>query len=289
MAHKYVFGEIEGTYPGQEFENTQALKEAGIHNQKYQGIDGTMAQGCPSIILSGGYVDDLDDGDEIIYTGHGGNDDGKQVSDQSWDSPGNKALLVSEVRGLPVRVTRGSKHKSEYSPKSGYRYGGLYIITNHYEQRGKDGFIICRYKLKKLNPNDLDIVNEPNELPKGNKEPKKVKSTVSRTIRDTALSRSIKELYDYTCQICSVKIGEGSLSYAEGAHIRPLGSPHFGSDTPDNIICLCPNHHVMLDKGLISIDSKLNLIGIEGRLNVKENHYLNEDCLEYHRSSIYID
>ena len=61
-------------------------------------------------MVSGGYVDDQDLGDVIIYTGAGGNDPntGRQVADQSIDHPNNAGLVTSELSGLPVRVTRGA-------------------------------------------------------------------------------------------------------------------------------------------------------------------------------------
>ncbi|WP_447637989.1 YDG/SRA domain-containing protein [Flavobacterium microcysteis] len=66
-------------------------------------MDGNAKDGVAAIVLSGGYEDDLDSGDEIIYTGAGGNDrKGKQIEDQSWDKRDNKGLLISMDRGLPI-------------------------------------------------------------------------------------------------------------------------------------------------------------------------------------------
>jgi hypothetical protein len=44
-----------------------------------------IAPNGTSIVLSGGYVDDLDEGDLIVYTGEGGRDPGtgRQIADQS--------------------------------------------------------------------------------------------------------------------------------------------------------------------------------------------------------------
>jgi hypothetical protein len=58
--------------------------------------------------LSGGYEDDEDHGDVIVYTGYGGRDPatGKQISDQPF-SLWNRALAYSSLNGLPVRVIRG--------------------------------------------------------------------------------------------------------------------------------------------------------------------------------------
>lgn len=47
--------------------------EAGLHRFTVHGIDGNGTEGVSPIVLSGGYGDDVDLGDEIIYTGHGGN------------------------------------------------------------------------------------------------------------------------------------------------------------------------------------------------------------------------
>ena len=150
----YIFGDISKINEGDSFINRQALREARIHLTLVAGIDGNPNVGASSIVLNGGYVDDFDLGDEIIYTGHGGNDPNskKQIANQSWNSSGNKALIVSEMHGLPVRVTRGFKHKSPFSPKEGYVYGGLYYVTEHFEDKGKNGFIICRYRLEKVEP-----------------------------------------------------------------------------------------------------------------------------------------
>lgn len=38
------------------------------------GISGSGEEGADSVVVSGGYEDDEDYGDVIVYTGHGGND-----------------------------------------------------------------------------------------------------------------------------------------------------------------------------------------------------------------------
>jgi putative restriction endonuclease len=56
------------------------LHDAGVHGGVQQGIGG----GGNSIALSGGYVDDIDENDFIIYTGQGGRDPNTnhQIADQ---------------------------------------------------------------------------------------------------------------------------------------------------------------------------------------------------------------
>ena len=146
-----VFGNPFGIKEGEIFESRAELIKAGLHRYTVHGIDGNGNDGASAIVLSGGYEDDVDLGDEIIYTGHGGNDTntGKQIDDQSWESPGNKGLIISQRKQLPVRVIRSFKHNSVFSPKTGYKYGGLYKVVDHWDELGKSGFHICRFKLVK--------------------------------------------------------------------------------------------------------------------------------------------
>lgn len=289
---KYTFGEIQGIQEGDYFENRQALRAAGIHLATQAGIDGNKQVGAPSIILNGGYVDDYDNGNEVLYTGHGGNDPNskRQTSNQSWEARGNKALIVSEMHGLPVRVTRGAEHKSPYSPKNGYKYGGLFTVVDHFEEVGKDGFLICRYRLvKQPAENNMQLEDEQGAYNTLVEPAKRVPATVLRIVRDTKISRFIKEMYEYKCQVCDTRIDVLGVGYAEAAHIKPLGSPHNGSDSGDNVICLCPNHHVMLDKGAFSFDDDFNCIGIPGKLVVKDAHKILPANLSYHRERIFIN
>lgn len=288
---KYVVGSIKGLQEGEHFMNRQALRGAGIHLALVAGIDGNPNIGAPSIVLNGGYIDDYDLGNEIVYTGHGGNDPSskKQIAHQSWDSTGNKALIVSEMHGLPVRVIRGYKHKSPYSPKTGYQFGGLYSVTHHFEEIGKDGFMICRFRLKKLTPLDEGTSPGKKTLSYGTDDSKRTPTTILRIVRDTKLSKEIKELYDYACQICGIEISVRGVKYAEAAHIKPLGKPHNGKDKPGNLICLCPNHHVMFDKGIFSINDDLSLILMEGTLKMDKDHTLEPDNLQYHKEHIFIN
>lgn len=87
---------------------------------------------------------------------------------------------------------------------------------------------------------------------------KRTKVTENRIIRDTELSRRVKDENGYKCQICdkTLKLKGGEL-YAEAHHIKPLGAPHNGPDIRENILCVCPNHHVLLDYKSIRLDYSL--------------------------------
>ena len=126
-------------------------------------------------------------------------------------------------------------------------------------------------------------------LPEGNDDAKRLPSTVLRIVRDTKLSRELKKMYDYTCQVCGVRISIKGIGYAEAAHIRPLGKPHNGKDKPDNLLCLCPNHHVMYDKGVFTIANDFKVLGIEETFTIHPDHKLAKENLAYHKEHIFIN
>lgn len=286
MARPIIFGEIPGIPEGHWFKDRKELMPSSFHRQWGAGIDGGPSKGVAAIVLSGGYEDDIDLGDEIIYTGAGGNDSGKQVEDQLWTNKGNAGLLKSQNDGRPVRVIRGSTHKSEYSPQSGYTYAGLYSVVDSWEEVGKSGFKVCKFRLVYIGDNLNRKTPEEVELKISHAQTKRKEGTIVRIIRDTEMANDIKKLYKFKCQICQFELPTKIGSYAEGAHIRPLGRPHNGHDSSDNLLCLCPNHHVMFDKGSFSIKDNLELIGVVlGKLFLKRYHKLNKENLKYHRKS----
>ena len=279
-----VFGHVPGYPVGSRFETRAELSEAGLHRPTVAGISGSEKDGADSIVLSGGYEDDQDLGDEIVYTGHGGRDHqtGRQVADQAF-ARGNRALALSSLNGLPVRVVRGTGHASPYSPAEGYRYDGPFLVDDYWQETGRSGFLVWRYRLIKIQDATVggeDSVSEES-APYG-VAPRR-EETVSRIIRDTATARRIKALYDHRCQVCDTRLETAAGPYAEAAHIRPLGAPHDGPDSSDNILCLCPNHHVLFDHGGLVIGEDLSLEGEEGRLTVHSRHRLDPEHLRYRR------
>lgn len=106
--------------------------------------------------------------------------------------------------------------------------------------------------------------------------PGRVSQEVYRVLRDTVLARSVKQSYDYRCQICSetIELAFGRL-YAEAHHLRPLGQPHNGPDVRENIVCVCPKHHVLLDYGAIMLDT--NSLG-----------HVDPKYIQYHNTKVYL-
>ena len=117
------------------------------------------------------------------------------------------------------------------------------------------------------------------EMPSGEVRPSKQRQEIYRILRDTNLARQIKQLHRFKCQICGefIPLPSGDR-YAEAHHIKPLGQPHNGPDIAENIIVLCPNHHVMLDYGVI----QMSLTEIRDH----PKHRIDSEYVDYHNKII---
>jgi len=154
------FGHIPGVPIGTTFEKRIECDRAGVHPGILAGIYGSKDEGARSVCLSGGYEDDHDEGETFTYTGCGGRDliapngkkrrTGPQDHDQTFDNRYNRALQRSVETGKPVRVIRGSKLDSIYAPAAGYRYDGLYKVTHAWLEKGRAGYLVCRYTFVRL-------------------------------------------------------------------------------------------------------------------------------------------
>jgi putative restriction endonuclease len=286
MMSDYKFGNLNQYKIGSIFKSRKALSESGIHAPTMAGIWGRQNECACSIVMSGGYEDDIDELDYILYTGHGGQDipGGKQIKDQEFIK-GNQALKLSFENKLPIRVTRGSKIKN--GPQDGYRYDGLYYI-NHIERVvGKSGYFVCRFHLQ----SELSIESLESDLESSLKQnyerTTRTKSSTDKVDRNPKLSEDIKELYEYSCQVCDKKLEKPNGAIAVGAHIRGLGRPHDGPDDKSNLICLCPNHHAQFDAFAFYVDAAtLEIIGLNDftgkQLTVSKKHKINSDFFSYH-------
>ena len=286
ISDKLIFGNIENIDVGQIFENREMLSKARIHGPTMAGIWGRESEGACSIVLSGGYEDDIDELDYIFYTGQGGQDipGGKQVADQEFIR-GNKALMLSCKYSLPVRVTRGYQIKN--GPTKGYRYDGLYYVNKFERVKGKSGYYICRFHLSSEKQIDILEKEIKANLKPDYKRADRAATTVSRIKRDVSLSENIKEIYGYKCQVCNVYLKTPYGAIAIGAHIKGLGKPHNGPDVIENMICLCPNHHEQFDDHGFYIDSETYEIkGLEGydgkKITLNKKHNIEKSFLKYH-------
>ncbi|NBM16788.1 YDG/SRA domain-containing protein [Streptomyces sp. GC420] len=291
------FGSIDGVSEGDWFESHVALNVKGVHRQSGSGISGTPNVGADSIVLSGGYVDDADRGNEIIYTGMGGRDrdTGRMVEDQSLATRGNAALVMSQALGKPVRVIEGLKIRGKKRLKAtgGYRYRGLYRVAEHWETIGIEGFRICQFRLLKIGPGETipRLPVDPLGFEVTDVEEQARRYIMQeRLARDTAVTRRVKALHNDTCQICNLRmlVSPAGVAYSEAAHIQALGKPHCGPDVIENVLCLCPNCHARFDRGALHISDDLNVIdGLTlkcvGRLRSTVGHEIGIQFVRQHR------
>ena len=291
-----VFGHIPGYPPGAAFESRRDLAASGVHRPLQAGICGTGAAGAESVVLAGSFVDDLDLGDTVLYTGAGGRNPatGRQVAPQTLNAT-NLALATSQRLGLPVRVVRRAHPDVFDRPDSGYRYDGLYRVEDHWPETGLDGFRVWRFRLQRIAEAVYEVpvasgrvAETPGlfDTPAGDEPPggpRRAVATVSRVIRDTAVTRDVKRLHRFRCQMCGTRVETPTGPYAEAAHIRPLGRPHDGPDTLANVLCLCPTHHAAFDLYGVGVAADGALIGLPGRLRAVPAHVLDPDCVQYRR------
>jgi putative restriction endonuclease len=284
-----VFGHVPGFPVGSVFEDRTALRASGVHRPPQAGICGTAAGGAESVLLAGGYVDDEDHGGTVLYTGAGGRDarSKRQTADQTLNGP-NLALATSQRLGLPVRVVRLVRDRTERY----FEYAGLYRVADYFPGIGEDNFQIWRFQLERITKTVYEThaptgrVGETPALfgkPTGNEEPRRVEATVSRVVRDTGVTREVKRLHGYRCQMCGDRVETPTGPYAEAAHVRPLGRPHDGPDVLANVLCLCPNHHSAFDLYGVGIADDLGLIGLPGRLRTAKGHDVAAVHIRYRR------
>ena len=278
-------GAIPGVPVGAHFNNRRSLYVAGIHRDIRRGICGSSVPGlgAESIVLSGGYEDDIDLGALVYYTGQGGRDsNGIQVADQQM--AGLNASLARNVdSGERVRLVR--------STLNGFRYDGLYLVEDAWQAPGLRGHLICRYRLRSETVGEGPMPANGQLTPQLPQAPPKSASrretTHYRLVRDGKVPAAVKALYDFTCQICGERVLTAAGPYAEGAHLVPLGGGQDGDDHLSNVLCLCPNDHVRFDHGSLAISDDLRIIDRTGNdlglLHVHPDHGLALDNIRRHR------
>lgn len=117
---------------------------------------------------------------------------------------------------------------------------------------------------------------------------KRVESVISRIIRDTKVTLEVKFMYENTCQVCNEVLVTPKGRYSEGAHIIPLGKPYNGDDVISNMLCLCPNHHVLFDKFAFTIEPSGFVVGLnQAAIKIHGNHEVSTDSLVWHNNMYY--
>ncbi|WP_229868625.1 YDG/SRA domain-containing protein [Streptomyces inusitatus] len=277
------FGHVPGVPPGRRFDDRRALARAGVHRQLMSGIAGSESLGAESVVLHDEHFGDEDHGDVIIYTGEGGTGDQQLTR-------GNAALARSASTRAPVRVVR----RTANAPGGlAYRYDGLYTVEDYWSEQSPDGRRVWRFRLVRRVPAEQGVAHLPQRdeaegsgLADGIRSP----LSVQRVVRSTAVANLVKQIHDFKCQVCGVRLLlGGGRAYAEAAHIRSIARPHNGADAISNVLCLCPNCHVLMDAGMFVINDDLTVVSradstVRGVLRETPEHRIDRQALAYHRT-----
>lgn len=271
-----TYGAVYGVPIGARFRNRRSLYDAKVHRDIRRGICGgpDKKRGAESVVLSGGHEDDLDLGQIVYYTGIGKRDvSGRLAADQEFSGL-NRSLAVNAQTAQPIRLIRSVAGEFEYS--------GLYVVEDAFLRPGGNGFHICQYRLRSLHSAGAGDGEDIKQA-----EAKRVLTTHYRLVRDAGVPARVKELYDYRCQICDIRIETVVGPYSEGAHLVPLGGGANGPDVDGNVLSLCPNHHIMLDHGAICFADDWTVLDREGNelgsLNVRSDHPVRVEYARIHR------
>ena len=181
-------GPIPGVPVGSTWRFRLQVSEAGVHRPPVGGIHGRESEGAYSIVLSGGYEDDKDLGEEFYYTGSGGRDlsGNRRTAGQSSDQKLTKMNLAlakccaapinstdgaeadNWKKGRPIRVVRSCKlaKHSKYAPAEGIRYDGIYKVSKYWPHKGHSGFLVWRYFLRRDDPSPPPWTKEGKEISK---------------------------------------------------------------------------------------------------------------------------
>ncbi|PNG22726.1 HNH endonuclease [Streptomyces cahuitamycinicus] len=162
---------------------------------------------------------------------------------------------------------------------------GVWTLT----EAGWDQFHLLRDTNAEFGTGAEDPPGPSAHTPKGDETPSRAEQTTQRIVRSTAVADYVKRVHDYSCQVCGIRLATPAGAYAEAAHIRALGRPHDGPDIPANVLCLCPNHHVLFDFGMLTISEDLTVADHSSgaspcRLREIPEHRIDRQYLAYHRA-----
>lgn len=213
--------------------------------------------------------------------------------DGLWDLPGHT--------DPPIRGHQAQQWMRRHRPDGGLQPWVYDIVIHRADVRAQIVLKLLDTYFEGIDQNalltrvglGLDTTETGDEavLPEGTPTPERREVTRSQVARDSPLALQIKLLYGHHCQICATRLVLPRGCYAEGAHIRPLGRPHNGPDESGNLLCLCPNHHVLFDHGAITVQDDLTVTDVIycdplGTLRLAPGHHPKPEHLAYHRKAI---
>ncbi|PNI54539.1 UHRF2 isoform 5 [Pan troglodytes] len=138
------YGPIPGIPVGSTWRFRVQVSEAGVHRPHVGGIHGRSNDGAYSLVLAGGFADEVN---HRILT--------IRALALNCDAPLDDKIGAESRNwraGKPVRVIRSFKGRkiSKYAPEEGNRYDGIYKVVKYWpEISSSHGFLVWRYLLRR--------------------------------------------------------------------------------------------------------------------------------------------
>ncbi|RXN07911.1 E3 ubiquitin- ligase UHRF2 isoform X1 [Labeo rohita] len=137
------YGPVPGVPVGTTWKFRVQVSEAGVHRPHVGGIHGRSNDGSYSLVLAGGFEDEVDRGDEFTYTGSGGRDlsGNKRIGEHSFDQTlthMNRALALN--CDAPLNDKDGAESRNWRAGKP---------VVKYWPEIGKCGFLVWRYLLRR--------------------------------------------------------------------------------------------------------------------------------------------
>lgn len=185
-----------------------------------------------------------------------------------------------------ARASGGPFRQREYHPAYFEKIWNGNINTSAYDSELEQNNNNTHERIKKLEKFTITPKEYKNEL-------NRYQTIVDRRHRSREKVVAIKSLYNDRCQLCGNRLAKGDgTGYSEVHHLRPLGRPHDGPDSLNNMIVLCPNHHSDFDNGVVIVDDNMKINhpyddGVDGkRIRVEMEHSLATKSIRYHNEVI---
>jgi hypothetical protein len=137
-----------------------------------------------------------------------------------------------------------------------------------------------------------NVATEEVDLPDGQRGVEKREVDAARAKRDSAVVRSIKRLYENTCQVCGKRrLKNDDEGHSNVYHLKPLADD--GPDVPENVVVVCPNHHADFENGMLRVDPETLEIDHEyesdvsgSKLLLEDEHDVEPEYLKYHNREV---
>ena len=139
---KYHQGPVPGIDVGFRWRFRIQLSEAGVHPPPVAGISGSEKRGCESLVLAGGYEDNVDHGFEFTYTGSGGR--GILLFFQIFSAfSGPKVVIIFKI----IDLSGNKRTAVQSSDQTLNRYNAAIAVSCNAELNEQDGAEVYAYIL----------------------------------------------------------------------------------------------------------------------------------------------